>query len=82
MKDILKLERDFDVVLIGNGIGMKSKSFVKKYVRQTKNPLVIDADALKHIRLQDVKNSILTPHEGEFKILLKNSNLTKRNVIN
>jgi NAD(P)H-hydrate epimerase len=78
-KDILKLEKDFNAVLIGNGIGMHAKSFVKKYVRETKKPLVIDADALKHIKLQDVKNAILTPHKGEFKILLKNSKLKESN---
>jgi len=78
-KDILKLEKEFDAVLIGNGIGMHAKTFVKKYVKETKKPLVIDADALKHIKLQDVKNAILTPHHGEFKILLKNSKLSKNN---
>lgn len=78
-KDILKFEKNFDAVLIGNGIGMHAKSFVKKYAKETKKPLVIDADALKHIKLQDVKNAILTPHQGEFKILLKNSKLNKNN---
>ncbi|MBU0628365.1 MAG: NAD(P)H-hydrate dehydratase [Nanoarchaeota archaeon] len=78
-KDILKLEKDFDAVLIGNGIGMHCKSFVNKYIQETKKPLVIDADALKHIKLQDVKNAILTPHKGEFQALLKNSKLNETN---
>mgnify|MGYP001156852291 FL=1 len=78
-KDVLKFEKNFDSILIGNGIGIHAKSFVKKYVKETRKPLVIDADALKHIRLQDVKNSILTPHHGEFNILLKNSKLNKNN---
>ena len=78
-KDILKFEKGFDAVLIGNGIGMHASSFVKKYVKETKKPLVIDADALKHIKLQDVKNAILTPHSKEFEILLKNSKLNKNN---
>jgi len=77
-KDILKFEKDFNAVLIGNGIG-DAKPFVKKYIKGTKKPLVIDADALKHIKLQDVRNAILTPHHNEFKILLKNSNLNKNN---
>ena len=80
-KELLKFEKNFDAVLIGNGIGMHAKSFVKKYVKETKKPLVIDADALKHIRLQDVKNAILTPHRGEFRILLKNSKLRQTNFI-
>lgn len=79
VKDILKLEKEFDAVLIGNGIGMHAKGFVKKYVRETKKPLVIDADALKHIRIQDVKNAILTPHKREFEVLLRNSGLNKGN---
>ena len=74
-KDILKLEKGFNAVLIGNGIGMHCKQFVNKYISKTKKPLVIDADAIKHIRLQDVKNAILTPHKEEFKTLLKNSKL-------
>jgi hydroxyethylthiazole kinase-like uncharacterized protein yjeF len=78
-KDILKFEKDFDAVLIGNGIGMHCRSFVNKYVKETKKPLVIDADALKHIKLQDVKNSILTPHQKEFNILLRNSKLNNEN---
>ncbi|MBU89901.1 NAD(P)H-hydrate dehydratase [Candidatus Woesearchaeota archaeon] len=78
-KDVLKEESKYDAVLIGNGIGMHAKSFVKKYVKETKKPLVIDADALKSIRLQDVKNAILTPHHREFKILLKNSKLDENN---
>jgi len=78
-KDILNFEKSFNAILIGNGIGMHAKGFVKKFVKETKKPLVIDADALKHIRLQDVKNAILTPHHREFEILLKNSNLNKDN---
>ena len=58
---------------------MHAKSFCKKYIKETKKPLVVDADALKHIKLQDVKNAILTPHKGEFKILFKNSRLNEGN---
>ncbi|MFH1053480.1 MAG: NAD(P)H-hydrate dehydratase [Candidatus Woesearchaeota archaeon] len=85
-KDILKFEKEnrFDAVLIGSGIGMHAKTFVKKFVKDYCNkkpnkPLVIDADALKHIKLQDLrhKNAVLTPHQKEFEILLKNSKLDK-----
>jgi len=74
-KDILKLEKGFDAVLIGNGIGMHAKTFVKKYVRETKKPLVVDADGIKAISIDDVDNSILTPHMGELSMLLKNSKI-------
>ncbi|MFH0868107.1 MAG: NAD(P)H-hydrate dehydratase [Candidatus Woesearchaeota archaeon] len=81
LNKIKKLEKKHDVILIGNGLGLKNetKSFVIKYVKETKKPLVIDADALKQIKLQDVKNAILTPHKKEFEILLKNSKLNKNN---
>jgi len=80
VKDVLKLEKDHDVVLIGNGIGMHAKSFVKKYVTYSVLPKVIDADALKHIRLQDVCNAVLTPHKKELEILLNNSDLNMGNL--
>lgn len=76
-KEVLNLEKNFDAVLIGNGIGMHAKGFVRKYVKETRKKIVIDADAIKHIKLQDVRNAILTPHHKEFEILLKNSKLNK-----
>ncbi|HLC95858.1 MAG TPA: NAD(P)H-hydrate dehydratase [Candidatus Nanoarchaeia archaeon] len=77
--DLLKFEKDFDAVLIGNGIGMHAQTFVKKYVKETKKPIVIDADGIKSVRLQDCRNAILTPHHKEFEILLKNSDLHTNN---
>ncbi|MBU0615041.1 MAG: NAD(P)H-hydrate dehydratase [Nanoarchaeota archaeon] len=78
-KDILKEEKGYSTVLIGNGIGMHAKTFCKKYIRESTKTLIIDADAIKSISLQDVDNAILTPHHGEFEILLKNSRLTITN---
>ncbi|MFO8015509.1 MAG: NAD(P)H-hydrate dehydratase [Candidatus Woesearchaeota archaeon] len=69
-----------DVVLIGCGIGRKKstmdlvRSLVKRLSKKGKL-MVLDADALKAVRLQDVKNSILTPHEKEFEAILKNSGI-------
>jgi len=76
---MLAMEKMYDVVLIGNGIGLKSKSFVVNYVKKSKKKLVIDADALKFVSLSNVDNSILTPHKREFDILMKNSKLNKNN---
>ena len=76
-KDILKFEKNFDVVLIGNGIGMHAHSFVKKYVKETKKSLVIDADAIKHSSMDIVKNSIITPHNKELEIFLLNSKINR-----
>lgn len=75
-----KLSKKHDVILIGNGIGLRAqtKQFLKRIIK-IKNNKVIDADALKLIKLQDVENTILTPHKKEFDILLKNSKLSKNN---
>jgi len=61
---------------IGVGIGLgknkKTKQFLVELLEETETPLVIDADALNIISenplLLDIipKNSILTPHPGEF----------------
>jgi len=69
-----------DVILIGNGISEQNKTkrlinkIIKKYRYKRK---VIDADALKIIKIQEIDNAILTPHSKEFEILLKNSKLKK-----
>ena len=82
VKQMLKLEKDFDCVLIGPGIGIEASDFVRNYVKKSKKPLVIDADALKAINIQDVNNAILTPHRAELKQLLKNSKLSAHNFHN
>lgn len=72
---LLKLTEKYDVILLGCGLGKKSFAFARELVKRVKKPMVIDADALKAIRLQDARNAILTPHRGEYAILMKNSKL-------
>ena len=76
-KDILSLEKGFDAVLIGNGIGMYAKAFVKKYVKESRKLKVIDADGIKHSFIDIVKDSIITPHNKELEIFLLNSKINK-----
>jgi len=60
---------DFDCVLFGIGVGKKiEKKLLAKIVKESKR-LVIDGDGLKHLKNILPKNSIITPHEGEFKML-------------
>ncbi len=80
VSSIVKFAKDFDCVLIGNGIGRRSHLFCVDLVRklsEKSKPLVIDADAVKAISLGDVKSAILTPHKREFQILLENSHIRK-----
>lgn len=77
-KQIVKGIEKYDAILLGNGIGMhnSTKKLANKIIKI--NMLkIIDADALKIIRLQDVDNAVLIPHEAEYKVLLKNSKLQK-----
>jgi NAD(P)H-hydrate epimerase len=71
-KEIILLSEKFDVISIGNGLGI-NKEFVMKLLREIKKPFVIDADAIKVINLEVVSNSILTPHKKEFEILYSNT---------
>jgi NAD(P)H-hydrate epimerase len=80
VNDIVKLSKDFDAVLIGNGIGLKSVSFVRKAVQRINKPVVIDADGVKAVKLKDVSNAILTPHKTEFKTLLRNSGINEKDL--
>jgi NAD(P)H-hydrate epimerase len=71
-KEIIALSEKFDVVVIGNGLGL-NKDFVLKLIREIKKPFVIDADAIKVIHLDAVSNSVITPHKTEFEMLYNNT---------
>ncbi|MBI2657507.1 NAD(P)H-hydrate dehydratase [Candidatus Woesearchaeota archaeon] len=77
---IVKKSMDrFDVLLIGNGIGMdnETKKFCKKTIKEIKKSKVIDADAIKSISMYDAENSIITPHSKELEYFLINSKIKK-----
>jgi NAD(P)H-hydrate epimerase len=67
----------FQAVGIGPGIGTgeQTERMLKRFIQETKQPLVLDADALNLLAANPTwlaflpKNSILTPHPGEFKRL-------------
>lgn len=72
VNDIMKL--DFDVSIIGNGIGLEKETqkAVLEFAKKTKKPAVIDADALRMIGKDSIReNFILTPHESEFHSISK-----------
>jgi NAD(P)H-hydrate epimerase len=71
MKKILEESRKADAVLIGNGMGMNTKtvSLVRAVVGKIKSPVVIDADAIKACKGMRFRgNVIITPHKREFEI--------------
>ncbi|MBN1156626.1 NAD(P)H-hydrate dehydratase [Candidatus Woesearchaeota archaeon] len=78
--EIKKLLEKHDVLLIGPGLSQKegTKKAVVQIIK-TKKPKVVDADALKAIDLKEINDAILTPHQMEFKTLLKNSKLNNNN---
>src|SRR3989344_9471741 len=74
-----RFSSEFDVLLIGNGIGLQNetKKFCKKTIKAIKKFKVIDADAIKSISMDDAENSIITPHPKELEYFLKNSKIKK-----
>jgi len=71
-KEGLRQINDFSVVLIGCGLG-KNKHLFKKVIKQTKVPLVIDADGLNILAKSKIKlppYTIITPHPLEAARLL------------
>ena len=79
--DLLSLSGRFNVIAIGNGMGLTSdtKTVVSAILKKVKKPKVIDADAIKVSRLQDIRNAIITPHMRELELLLINS-LSKKDM--
>jgi len=84
IKQILPLIQNSDVLLIGNGLGLRpyTKKFIIKLLRHIEIPKVIDADAIKSISIKDTSNSIITPHKRELEIFLENSKLIKSEIEN
>lgn len=77
---VIKREMEsYDVLLIGNGVGLKdeSKNACKKIIKEIKKFKVIDADAIKSISMNDCENSIITPHQKELEYFLTNSGINK-----
>ncbi len=66
-----------DVLVLGNGAGTRppTAALMRSLVRSPL-PKVIDADALKILN-ESVSNAILTPNEGEWKLLEKNVGIKK-----
>lgn len=78
-ENVKNLMEKFDVLLIGNGIGLnnETKKFCKDTISKIKKLKVIDADAIKSISMEDVWNSIITPHSKELEYFLLNSEVSK-----
>ena len=74
---VLNTIKDFDVISIGSGLttNKETKSFVLEILKNVEKPIVIDADALNILALENIKNipknSIITPHPKELSRLLK-----------
>ncbi len=71
--EILDFIKDYDVLLLGPGIGVSpfSTNLVDIITKHWKKPLVLDADALNILSqnpqwLDRLENAIITPHIGEF----------------
>ncbi|MBD3355221.1 NAD(P)H-hydrate dehydratase, partial [Candidatus Woesearchaeota archaeon] len=71
LKDVIEYAEDFDVIIIGNGLGTEPSTFdfVEEIIERIPQPKVIDADAFKALKDVEIVNAVLTPHEKEFKIL-------------
>ncbi len=67
-----------DILVLGNGAGTRAgtAALMRALVRSPL-PKVVDADALKVLRNDQMSNAILTPNEGEWRLLQKNNDIKK-----
>ena len=78
LETLLELQKDFDAVLIGPGLGRADETMelVRKFTAEIDKPLIIDADGIFAFKdhKEDLKNlkkpAVLTPHLGEMARLL------------
>ncbi len=71
---IARLARGADVILFGNGAGLRPKTQrLMRALARLPNRKVIDADGIKAISATGLADAILTPHQREFALFLKNA---------
>lgn len=84
-RTIRKQMETADILVLGNGAGTRAgTAALMRSLMRTPLPKVIDADALKVLRKNEVENAILTPNAGEWRLLEKHNDMKKlsaRNVI-
>ncbi len=80
--EVLALAEKADVVEIGNGISFTpgAAEFMWKVATQARRPVVLDAAALRVVRLQDVSGAVFLPHAKELEVLLENSRILLKDV--
>ncbi|MBW2964264.1 NAD(P)H-hydrate dehydratase [Candidatus Woesearchaeota archaeon] len=73
-----RLAKGFDAVLFGNGAGKLDRAVISSIARGISRdvPMVIDADAVRSVRISSLTNCILTPHSREFRMFLESNGLT------
>ena len=71
VQDLLKRTGDFDVLVIGNGLGAAPETVdaVAQILSKVKIPTVVDADAFKAKVVP--KKGLLTPHSKEFETMFR-----------
>lgn len=82
---IRKQMKTADILLVGNGATTRpATAALMRALMRSPVQKVVDADALKVLRNNQVSNAILTPNESEWKLLEKNNDIRKlmaKNVI-
>jgi len=61
-------DRRIGALLVGPGLGREGKTLLGQALA-SKRPLVLDGDALRVVGLDQLSDTIVTPHEGEFEAL-------------
>lgn len=85
LDEILDIVENVDAVLIGPGSGINDETskLFNVLVTKIKKPIVLDADGLKQVEVNLIKNRediILTPHIFEFKSIFKISENLKLDI--
>ena len=68
-KNLSKVLKQKDALLIGSGMSDKSSATIKKFIKSFDGDVILDADALRPEVIKNIsagKNYVMLPHAGEF----------------
>jgi len=72
LNELLKLSKNANATLIGNGMGKEktTQKLIKKFIEKCQTQLIIDADAIRACKNTKFrKTPLITPHKKEFETL-------------
>lgn len=77
---VIELAKDCDVGLVGPGLGDEARGFAHDVLTELPIPVVIDADGIRAVTVDEVDDAVFTGHADEYSDLLHRSEIQEEHL--